>query len=69
MRDSSNAESVSCMRKLLDVGEPGVAASACASKARIAEKLELGLAGRLAGLRPQDSDVWVFVLGFFGYFL
>jgi hypothetical protein len=35
----------------------------------IAEKLELGLTGRLAGLRPQDSDVWVLVLGFFGYFL
>ena len=46
-----------------------MAASAWASKARIAEKVELGLAGRLAGLRPQDSEVWVLVFGFLGYFL
>lgn len=57
MRDSSKAESVSCMSKLVDVGDPGVAASACASSARIVEKLEGGLAGRLAGLRPQDIEV------------
>ena len=57
LRDSSKAESVSCMRKLVDVGDSGVAASAWASKARIAVKLELEFAGRLAGLRPQDCEV------------
>jgi hypothetical protein len=50
-------------------GDPGIAASAWASNARIAEKLEGGLAGRLAGLRPQDCEVWVLVFGFLGYFL
>ena len=59
MRDSSYAESVSCIRKLVDVSDPGVEASAWASNARIAEKLEGGVAGRLAGLSPQDSEVWV----------
>ena len=33
------------------------------------KKLEGGLAGRLAGLRPQDCEVWVLVFGFLGYFL
>ena len=57
MRDSSNAESVSCISRLVDADDPGVAASACASNARIVVKLEGGLTGRLAELRPQDSEV------------
>ena len=58
------------MRKLVDVGDPGVAPSAWASKARIAVKLELEFADlEFAGLRPQNCEVWVLVLGFIGYFL
>ena len=70
MRVSSKAVSVSCMSKLVDVADPGVAASAWARRDFMLVKAEgEGEGWRLAGLRPQDREVCELVLGFYGYFL
>ena len=49
LRDSSKADSVICMRRPIDVGDPGVAASAWARWDLIAEKLVVGIVGILRG--------------------
>ena len=57
LRDSSKADSVICMRRPIDVGDPGVAASAWARRDLIAEKLVVGIVGLFAGLRPHEAEV------------
>ena len=57
LRDSSKADSVICIRRPIDVGDPGVAASAWARWDLIAEKLVVGIVGIFAGLRPHEADV------------
>jgi hypothetical protein len=60
----------------MEVGDPGVAASAWARSDFSAGKLEGGVVvlgvdvvSRLAGFKPHDADVCEFVFGFLGYFL
>ena len=57
LRDLSKADSVICIRRPIDVGDPGVAASAWARRDLIAEKLVVGMVGLFAGLRPHEADV------------
>ena len=55
---------MSCRRRPNDVGDPGVAVSACARRDFSAGKLEGGLVRlerlvvrRLTGFQPEDADV------------